>query len=68
MLGQTAQDALLPLGDGLSRPARPIIEKGPLVKELIRRHQKNLKPLVDTGLVAPHADATRTAPPLRLVS
>ncbi|WP_138422791.1 Hint domain-containing protein [Maritimibacter alexandrii] len=68
VLGQTAQDALLPLGDGLSRPARPIIEKGPLVKELIRRHQKNLKPLVDTGLVEPHADAMRTAPPLRLVS
>lgn len=66
LLDPEDRDVIAPFADGQSLPARPIIEKGGLVKELIRRHLKNVKPLVDTSVLA--TEAMQNLPPLRLVS
>ncbi len=51
---------------GVVPPARPIIENGPQVRELLRRHRKNVKPLVDP---VARNEKTRAAPvPLHLAA
>lgn len=45
-------------------PARPIVERGPDIRELLRRHKKNVKPLVDPKLV----NRTAVEPLLKLAS
>lgn len=46
-----ARRALLRLAPGAVTPARPILEKGRDVKELLRRHKKNGRALVAPGAV-----------------
>ena len=50
-MAEGAQGEIAALGQGPMLPARPILENRREIEELLRRHRKNVKPLVDPALV-----------------
>ncbi|WP_298492101.1 Hint domain-containing protein [uncultured Maritimibacter sp.] len=50
-LSASAGEDIAALGRGPMLPARPILENRREIEELLRRHRKNVKPLVDPALV-----------------
>ena len=65
-LSPAARRALAALAPAPVDPARLLIETGPAVRELIRRHRKNVKPLC-TPSVLRRVKRAKTRRPLRLV-
>lgn len=65
-LPRDARRALTALAPAPVRPARPIVDFGPALRELLRRHRKNAKPLCDPSVPA-RARAVAERPALRLV-
>lgn len=62
--GQMRSDIAAALDNRVLTTARPILERGPLLDDLLRRHRRNAKPLVAPGTLRP-AGAARQ--PLRVV-
>lgn len=66
-LPPAARDSLRALAGTAVLPARPIVEEARLVRELVKRHRKNLKPLCDPALAHRVARAASAQTALRLV-
>jgi len=67
-LGPAARREVMALMDGpVPAPARPIVDFGPVLRELLRRHRKNAKPLCDVNVAERLRHAALGRPDLRLV-
>lgn len=53
-IGPKAREELTGFDIRALRPVRPIVENGPLLREIFARHRKNAKPLVDPASVFRH--------------
>ena len=67
-LPPAARRELVALTDTPLRPARPIVDFGPFLRELLRRHRKNGKALCDRAVIERARHFAVDAPQLRLVS